>query len=441
MNILLLRILLLASLGLLLVLLLRKPIRRLFGPGPAFTVWGLPLLLVITPWLPMPSAARSIQPVITVLATPMRLATSEAASTSYSWLVALWLLGVIYGAANLTIRYVRVARGCHPLPAPMREQLLAEQPMLAGRRLWLHEQGPAVMWALRPRLLLPPDFFQRYDREAREMVLRHECGHLRRGDAWWCLLGECALVLLWFHPLAWFALPRFHLDQELACDESVLRATPSHGLRYAQALMRSTGVDAQPAMIPWLAEPQLKERLTMISRQPCSAWRRRLGYVALAALLSSSTVIAQTSSPAPAASNNGPSQDIPFNATMQPPYPPDAIKNREQGMVMLKVLVGTDGSARQVVVDGDSTKASPELAKVASDAAAKWRFNPKVENGKAVEAWTKVPVLFSLTPLPPHPPGPPPHGMMPPPPPGAGMPFPPPPPGAGGPSQPSSSSS
>jgi TonB family protein len=440
MNAILLRMLLASSLGLIIVLLLRKPMRRTFGAGPAFTLWCLPLLLAAVPWLPTPAPAWSLQPVIATLPAQTWMATDDTFVHAYSWLIALWLLGIAYGAVNLTTRCVRLARGCQTMPDAMRRNLLTEHPGLASHGLWLHDQGPAVMWAPRPRLLLPADFLERYDAEAREMVLRHELSHLRRGDAWWNLLGECTLVLLWFHPLAWFALPRFHLDQELACDERVLRASPEHELRYAQTLMRSTGVDAQPAMIPWLAEPQLKERLTMISRPLCSAWRRRLGYVALAALFASSAVIAQTGS-APAGST-GPTQDIPFNGSMPPPYPPDAVKNHEQGMVMLKVLVGTDGSARQITIDNDATKASPELAKVASDTAMKWHFNPKVENGKAVEAWTKVPVLFSLTPLPPHPPGPPgpPHGPMPPPPPGADMPMPPPPPG-GGPSQPTSSSS
>jgi TonB family protein len=435
----LLRMLLLSSLGLLLVLILRKPARRIFGAGPAFTLWALPLLLAATPWLPKPVTTWSLQPVMAALPAQPWFADNEVTASSYSWLVALWLLGVAYGVVNLAARYVRLARGCHALPATMRDRLLAEHPLLAKRRLWLHEQGPAVMWAPRARLLLPPDFLERYDAEARDMVLRHECGHLRRGDAWWCLLGECCLVLLWFHPLAWFALARFQLDQELACDESVLRADPGRSLRYAHTLMRSTGVDAHPAMIPWLAEPQLKERLTMISRQPCSAWRRRLGYVALATLLASSAVVAQTNGSAPAGTDNGPALNW-GPAQNWPHYPPDAVKNREQGMVILNVLVGTDGTARQITVDSDHTKASPELTKAASDAAAKWHFNPKVENGKAVEAWTKVPVQFSLSMSPPHPPGPPPHGgPMPPPPPGADMPPPPPPPGGDGPSQTTSS--
>ena len=436
MNATLLHILFTSSLGLIVALLLRKPMRRAFGAGPAFTLWCLPLLLPAVPSLPVP--VWSLQPVMAQLPAHAWMTADKAPDHAYVWLIALWALGIGYGAMNLIARYAHLARGCDVIPDLMRRQLLAEHPELAACPLYLHAQSPAVMWAPRPRLLLPEDFLQRYDTEARDMVLRHEWSHLRRGDAWWSLLSECVLVVLWFHPLAWFALPRFQLDQELACDERVLRAAPEHELRYAQTLMHSTGVEACPTIIPWLAEPQLKERLTMISRQPCSAARRRLGYVALAALFASSAAIAQTGASVPPASN-GPTQDISFNASMPPPYPPDAIKNHEQGLVMLKVLVGTDGSPRQITIDDAATKAPPELAKAASDTAMKWHFNPRMKDGKAVEGWTKVPVEFSLAPLPPHPPGPPPHGHLPPPPPGADMPPPPPPPG--GPSEPTSSSS
>lgn len=429
MNAMLLRMLLTTTVGLAMVLLLRKPMRRAFGAGPAFTLWALPLLLAAMPWLPAPLPALSLHPVTTMLSTQTFVDTYDASLNTNEWLIAVWLLGIAYGITRLAIRYATLARACRTLPDAMQQRLLTEHPALAKRHLRLHAAGPAVMWAPRARLLLPEDFLARYDADAREMMLRHECTHLRRGDAWWGLLSECALIVLWFHPLAWLALPRFQLDQELACDESVLRASPQHELRYAQTLMRSTCVDVQPAMTPWLAEPQLKERLIMISRPSCNRWRRRLGYVAMGALFVSSAVIAQTESMPP--SDTPPGQDLHYNAAMPPPYPPDAVKNREQGLVLLNVLVGTDGTARKVDVDNDKTKASPELTKAASDAAMKWHYNPKMEGGKAVEAWVKMPVLFSLSPLPPKPPGGPmgPGNAPPPPPPGNG-PMPPPPPHA-----------
>ena len=65
---LLLRILLGATLGLALVLVLRRPARRLFGAGPAFTLWLLPIALMLAPLLPRQFApmAMIVLPGLTV---------------------------------------------------------------------------------------------------------------------------------------------------------------------------------------------------------------------------------------------------------------------------------------------------------------------------------------------------------------------------------------
>lgn len=294
MEAMLLRMLFAASLGLILVLLLRKPMRRAFGAGPAFALWCLPVLMAAAPWVPVPIKTSPLQPMLDALPTQAFIPIQDTPYGTDVWLLALWLVGVTYGAGSLSWRYMRLSCACVQVPRDLRRRLQTSYSSIPLSRVWLHKAGPAVMWAPRTRLPLPADFFERHDAEAREMMLRHECTHLCRGDAWWSLMSECMLVLLWFHPLAWFALPRFQLDQEITCDESVLRQTPQDEVTYARALMRSSGVDAQPAMIPWLAEPQLKERLTMISRHSRHAWRRRLGYGALVALLAGSTAFAQT---------------------------------------------------------------------------------------------------------------------------------------------------
>jgi TonB family protein len=163
-------------------------------------------------------------------------------------------------------------------------------------------------------------------------------------------------------------------------------------------------------LIPQLAEPQTKE-LTM--NDPRNAWRRRIGGMMLAALLAGAA-LAQSSDAPPMGFENGP--DMP-PGDFPPPFPPEGAKNREQGVVLLKVLVNADGSARKVEADPDN-KASPELTKAASDAALTWHYSK--QDAKSADAWLKVPVRFSLSLLPPHPPGPA-HGveMPPPPPPGA----------------------
>jgi len=140
---------------------------------------------------------------------------------------------------------------------------------------------------------LPTDFAKRFDDVAtRELVLRHELTHVHRGDALWSLAMEIATALLWFHPLAWLARPRFRLDQELACDAASLRALPERTVNYARALLDSVATRPALPLIPWLAEPQLKERIAMLARMPPGALRRRVGFIAISALLAGALYVA-----------------------------------------------------------------------------------------------------------------------------------------------------
>lgn len=84
----------------------------------------------------------------------------------------------------------------------------------------------------------------------------------------------------------------------------------------------------------------------------------------------------------------------------------DAITNKQEGTVVLNVLVNADGNPRKVEVD-PATRAAPSLVKAASDTAMQGHFSHMMKNGKPVEGYARVPVKFSLTPLPPTPSAPP----------------------------------
>lgn len=276
--------LLYVTVGLLVALVCRKPARRLSGAGPAFTWWLLPLLLALLPYLPAVPSTWAMTP--TTLVLPMArafIAQAVPAASAMHWASILWMTGTLLCAMRLAFHYLRLIRQTCPLPTAVAQTLQADQVDI--RRLRLHPNGPAVLWAPHSLLLLPPDFLDRFNSAERRLVLRHEQAHLRRGDTWWSLLAELALTLLWFHPLAWLAMPRFRLDQELACDEHVLRNSPQDETAYANTLLHSIGMDITPALIPWLAEPQLKERLTMIQRLRPGTLRRRAGFIALASLM------------------------------------------------------------------------------------------------------------------------------------------------------------
>lgn len=379
------------SLGLLLALMLRKPLRRAFGAGPALLIWLLPLLLPFVAWLPAelwPQAVHDIAIPLPALVVTTGLQGTDAAS--HAW--AGWMWAIV--AFLLTLRLTwqnRTLRTGWQLPTLSLLRDLRDLGMTRRQRrgVRMHTAGPAVLWLGHTRLLLPSDFLQRFDAEQRRLVLRHEQTHLRRGDPFWRLLAETTRIVLWFHPLVWLALPRFRLDQELACDEAVLRRAPASRVRYAKALFHGATCTPMPTVLTsWLDEPQLKERLTMIHTHHHGTLRRRFGYLALTALLGGGAWVAQAATP-----QSKQQAEAPQHAA-SPQYPASAIKNGEEGRVLMHVLVAADGYPKEIKVHQSS--GSPDLDRSAIEAVRGWQFSPAMQEGQAVESWVSVPIEFSL---------------------------------------------
>ncbi|QJD68243.1 energy transducer TonB [Xanthomonas campestris pv. badrii] len=78
-----------------------------------------------------------------------------------------------------------------------------------------------------------------------------------------------------------------------------------------------------------------------------------------------------------------------------PSYPVAALRAGQQGTVMLRVLVGTDGRPAEVSVQTSSGHRALDLA-ARSQVLRSWRFQPAMQNGQAVQAYGLVPVSFSL---------------------------------------------
>ena len=75
-----------------------------------------------------------------------------------------------------------------------------------------------------------------------------------------------------------------------------------------------------------------------------------------------------------------------------PKYPEEAKQKGIQGPVVMKALVGTDGSVQEVkVMSGDA-----ELVPAAVEAVQQWRFQPHLLKGNPVEFETQVTLNFSL---------------------------------------------
>lgn len=76
------------------------------------------------------------------------------------------------------------------------------------------------------------------------------------------------------------------------------------------------------------------------------------------------------------------------------PYPKQSLINREQGTVILRVLVGADGTPQTIEIQRSSGYA--RLDHAARDAVKTWSFHPAMRGGAASSAWALVPVTFNL---------------------------------------------
>jgi protein TonB len=88
-----------------------------------------------------------------------------------------------------------------------------------------------------------------------------------------------------------------------------------------------------------------------------------------------------------------------FNAAYlnnpRPPYPPMSTRLREEGKVILRVRVLSNGQAEQVEIKQSS--GSPRLDESARATVLRhWRFVPARQGDEAVAAWVLVPISFRL---------------------------------------------
>jgi protein TonB len=99
--------------------------------------------------------------------------------------------------------------------------------------------------------------------------------------------------------------------------------------------------------------------------------------------------------PAPPAPRIAARFDADYLKNPPPAYPAMSRRYGEQGQVMLKVLVSTEGTAKRVQIDRSS--GFPRLDEAAHDAVHQWRFVPARRGTEPIEDWVLVPIVFRLS--------------------------------------------
>jgi periplasmic protein TonB len=111
--------------------------------------------------------------------------------------------------------------------------------------------------------------------------------------------------------------------------------------------------------------------------------------------LPASDVTAPTLAPVEPAPAAPAAVQLQYRSAPPPAYPITAIRANEQGTVVLRVTVGPDGKASNVVVERSSGSRALDLA-ARQQILRHWRFVPAQMNGQTVTAEGLVPVTFSL---------------------------------------------
>ncbi len=244
---------LVGSAALIAVLLLRLPLRKLFGANVAYTAWGLVPIALCAALLPArlaPSTALRIP------ATAMNLQAAfphaaAAGPDRFTIALCLWLLGA--GASGLYFFHL------HRAFMKKLGRLSERQDIHYAQA---EECGPALIGIWRPRIVVPADFDTRYDESERQLIVAHERAHLQRADAAANLLCALLQCLFWFNPVLHFASRAFRFDQELACDATVMLYHPHSGKTYADAMLKTQlAASGSPAGCYWQLNHPLKERI------------------------------------------------------------------------------------------------------------------------------------------------------------------------------------
>jgi bla regulator protein BlaR1 len=272
----------------LLVIALRRPLGRLFGASVAYTAWALVPVSLLAVSLPAPVreyAASALSPTSTIArAMPVAMPSLPAAAPGFAFdapeaLVVAWLLGALAAAALFWRQQKRYIASLGRL-RPDADGLLRSAAATGC---------PAVVGALRPRIVLPADFEQRYSARQGELVLAHERMHLAHQDARLNLLAVAMRCAHWFNPVLHVAARAYRQDQELACDAAVLARHPRSRRAYADAMLKTQlAALGLPVGCHWQSSQSLKERILMLKKPLPGRARLRLGVIAVAGLLLSS---------------------------------------------------------------------------------------------------------------------------------------------------------
>jgi TonB family protein len=358
------------SLLLLLLLLAQKVLLKPLGARSVYALWAAVPVFLLTSMLVSFSPVAIHSDVIKRYQVGLQQVSSAVSTTN--WLFWLWLLGVALCSAYLLLNYLS-SRAQYLRATPL--QLT---PAILHCRQANDNSGPYIAGLIVPRILLPHDFFTRFDATQQQLILQHELTHWRRGDLHLNYLALLLLCLCWFNPLCWLAYSRYRQAQELACDAVVTQyASKAERIAYGYALLSST----QQSSANWWPLTHhygdfntMKQRIMQLQRQQGLS---KTAVLLVLALVTSVTLLVQQ----PAQAGADKATQLTAVSRVEPRYPVQAAQQGIAGYVQIQFDVDAQGN----VINADVIKAVPEqvFAKEALFAVQQWKYTATGQLHKA----------------------------------------------------------
>jgi hypothetical protein len=344
----------------------------------------------------------------------------------------LLLLGVSFRLAQLGAGLVRLRslrRDSRPLDAAPWLLVLRDEVAPKASFLLSDEASTPATFGLRHPIVLLPPVFESMDRERQTAIVLHELVHARRADWVALTVEEMLKAVLFFHPAVHWLVARVRLAREQTVDAAVVHRLGSRE-PYLESLVEMARFAAHARTVPaapFLRENHLRERVDLLLKEVSMSRFRTLAHLVLtaAALVlavswAASAVPLQTAKPATPEANIAISDEVKAPGEpklvrqVKPVYPPEAKAEKVQGLFMLDVVIGKDGTIKDARVVASAptaerlkelaakkgtpaaTEGDPRLAEAALTAVKQWQYAPILKDGKPVEFKATVTVNFKL---------------------------------------------
>ena len=349
-----------------------------------------------------------LQQIYTVAAGPAKAAFSW--QSAVLWIVAIVAVGLLARHSVGVARWWNVRRHATPLTRPM----FANLDVRATEQV----QSPATAFST---VLVPADF-EAWPIETQQLVIAHERAHVLHKDFYVQWLAQAYRCLFWFNPLAGWLARRLSLLSEHISDESALDEIDQRA-EYAKLLLSFASRTVHSEQVVAMARSRslaarIDRVLAEVRTQRTQTWKVLLFVVTLVPVFMiigsfqpvaarSSDRLQQFMRAMPGASRlnleetTGAAGQVvlprsnPQLPLTQPIYPHASRRLKQEGTVVVELLVLEDGSVGDARIARSS--GHPELDYSAFYEVFNWKVNPGTVNGLPTRMWGRFAITFKLS--------------------------------------------